>query len=237
MRKLLKKAENYCNGDMVLCKWLYRNKNKEYFDYIIERNGGIMEPVMKDRSGDPRSPINCRVWGVFFTAKAKRGTEGDSLEKSPYGSSCFKVPLEYLIDPDCYNLYFADFYCLGTGYHYVVLVVAEKDSKADDFCGNILPLLDWDDNEFLTFSDNSFEVTYSDYCVVEILYTKIVNMMRALKVDGAEMQHNITTCGRRSELHKQLTCPECNFCDPSENRMPLPSSPRPLQRYGQIRHI
>lgn len=219
MRKLLRAAEVYCDGDTVPCKWLYRNKDEEYFDNILQTNRGVMEPIMKDESGDPRNPINGRLEGVFFTASVKKDSDSKPLQKSPYGSSRFQVPLEYLIDSDCYNLYFADFYCAGTNIHYVVLVVAEVDSKADHFCGNNLPLLDWDNNDFLTCDgdDDYFEVTSTTSCIIELFYAKVVNVRRALKMGGAQLRNDIPSFGRRQELYKNLNCSTCNFCIPQKN--------------------
>ena len=238
MRNLLDAAGAYCDGDMEPCKWLYRNKHKEYFDDILQTNRGIMEPITKDGSGDPRNPINGKLDGVFFTASIKKGSNCEPLKRSPYGSSRFQVPLEYLIDSDCYNLYFADFYCAGTDYHYVVLVVAEVDSKADDFCGDNLPLLEWDDNEFLTCvgDEDYFQVTNSKSCIIELFYAKVVNMKRALKMGGAFVRDDISSFPRRQELHKNLNCSVCNFCSPSQNRihqMEILAEPLLTPRNGQ----
>ena len=220
MKKLLRKAKNYCNGYMVPLSVLYRNKDKEYFDDIFRTNRGIMVPIMKDGSGDPRSFINERLEGVFFTASVKKGSEdGEPLENSPYGSSRFEVDIEYLIDPYYFSLYFADFYCTGKDHHYVILVIAERNSEADNLCYSNLPLLSWNDNPFLTYDGDNFEITDSDYCVIEVFYTNAVNMKKALRKRRARLYHDISTYGRNPKVYKDLDCFTCNAFPASQNQM------------------
>ena len=217
MKQLLQKAERYCDGNMVPCNLLYRNRPREYFDAILQNNKGIMKPVMKNRGGDPRNPINNKLEAVFFTASVRRGsTDGEPIEKSPYGPSRFQASIEYLIDPYKYNLYFADFYCSGSNYHYISLVVAEVDSEADDICYSNLPLLKWDNNEFLTCDDdNFFEIVDCDHCIIEVFYTNTVNMRKALKRRKAHFRHDINTPGKGflicEGMDKNLECSTCNF--------------------------
>ena len=221
MNTILCKAIEYCDGDIVPCKWLYRNKPKEYFDEIFKSNKGIMKPVMKNRGGDPRNPINNKLEAVFFTASVKRGsTDGEPIEKSPYGSTRFQASIEYLIDPDIYNLYFADFYCSGSEFHYISLVVAESDSEADVICGDCLPMLKWNNNAFLTCDDdNQFEVTDSDFCIIEVLHAKDVDMAKAFAEGHAILKHDLRTHGRAllrdGGLDKNLECSVCNNLKPS----------------------
>ena len=206
---------------MVPCNWLYRNKPVKYLYEIFNENGGIMEPIMKDKSGDPRSPINGKLEGVFFTASVKRGSKvGKPLEKSPYGYSRFQVFIEYLFNPKDYRLYFADFYCAGARCHYVILVVAEINSEADIFCWHNLPLLQWNDNKFLTCNDETFfNVTDSKFCIIELFYTNEVNITKALIRGKAEILCGFPTCRRSQEVHKNLNCSICNAFSPSENKV------------------
>lgn len=235
MKKLLYKAKKYCNGYMVQCKWLYRNKEKNYFDDLFRRNRGIMVPIMKDGSGDPRSFINGQLEGIFFTASVKKGSEnGEPLEHSAYGTSRLLVDINYLIDPDAFNLYFADFYCLGNDNHYIILVIAEADSEADNLCYRNLPLLDWYDNAFLAIS-HDFEVTDSDSCVIEVFYTNDVNMKKALRKRMAYLHHDISTHKRNPEVYKDLDCLTCNAFPASQNRMQfLPAVKRYQPNNGQF---
>ena len=211
MKILLSQAENYCDGEMVPCNWLYRNKPEEYFSEIFHQNEGIMEPTWKDSNGDPKSPINDRIEGIFFTASVSRGSKcGKPLKRSPYGSSRFQVDIEYLIDPENCRLYFADFYCTGSDYHYVTLVVVKKHSDADRFCWNNLPLLQWDDNEFLTYDEEDlFDVTDSDLCIIQVFYCDEVNLGRAVKRGRAEF-HEVPLCKTSKKTCKDLKCLLCN---------------------------
>ena len=58
------RAEMYSRGD-TLCRVLYRNKSPEYFLNVFHRDNGIMKVTRKDNSGDPASPINDQIDGLF----------------------------------------------------------------------------------------------------------------------------------------------------------------------------
>jgi hypothetical protein len=74
LRSLRDKARNYCYGKSTSpCNWLYRNQSESYFENILRNNRGLMEVVTKDNSGDPGSPINGKLKGLFFMARNENG--------------------------------------------------------------------------------------------------------------------------------------------------------------------
>ncbi|CAL8254948.1 unnamed protein product [Lota lota] len=147
LNQLLQKAEVIA-GRMLRFSVFYRNQNKEYFDHARESAGGRMLPSVKDNSGSHGSPISGKLEGLFFSCNTEFNT-GKPPQDSPYGRHRFQVPADALFNPGT-NLYFGDFYCMYTAYHYVVLVLAPRGSPGDDFCKQRLPALDIADNRFLT---------------------------------------------------------------------------------------
>lgn len=71
LRQLKDKAVEYCGTSYTHCKWLYRNHSSEYFEDIKVNDDGLMKTILKDDSGDPRSPINDRVDGGVFHGKTR----------------------------------------------------------------------------------------------------------------------------------------------------------------------
>uniref|UniRef100_A0A7M4EVR5 Phytanoyl-CoA hydroxylase-interacting protein-like C-terminal domain-containing protein n=1 Tax=Crocodylus porosus TaxID=8502 RepID=A0A7M4EVR5_CROPO len=56
---------------------------------------------------------------------------GNQHKEYCYGNVIFEIIPEKLFNP---NLYFGDFYCMYTAYHYVILVIAPVGSPGDEFC-------------------------------------------------------------------------------------------------------
>ncbi|ESO05576.1 hypothetical protein HELRODRAFT_135179, partial [Helobdella robusta] len=128
---------------------LYRNKTRKHFKNVKRHYDNKLIPCLKDRSGDQRSPINGKLYGLCFTASVRPWSmTGEPLPKSPFGNTRLMLPVEYLLEEDT-NLYFADFYCLYGDHHYVTLVVTGRFSEADKFCWRHLIKLDITDNPFL----------------------------------------------------------------------------------------
>lgn len=73
LKKLRRCAIEYSRGSVTPCVWLYRNKPMDYFINVFEYDDGVMKPYEKDASGDPGSPINGQLNGLFFMAKNIRG--------------------------------------------------------------------------------------------------------------------------------------------------------------------
>jgi hypothetical protein len=175
LRSLRDKARNYCDGKSTSpCNWLYRNQSKPYFEDILRNKRGLMEVVTKDYSGDPGSPINGNLKGLFFMA---RNENGQPQEKSPFGPCRLQVPPEVLLDVNT-NLYFTDFYCMRGETHYVTLVATKRGSAADAFCRSRLLLLSLDDtneNPFLFRRNGRLYVSCAKYFQVDKLAIQSVN--------------------------------------------------------------
>ncbi|KAJ3610359.1 hypothetical protein NHX12_022451 [Muraenolepis orangiensis] len=141
LNQLMQKAE-VISGRMLRFSVFYRNQSKEVCE------GGRMLPSLKDNSGSHGSPISGELRGIFFSCNTEFNT-GKPPQDSPYGRRRFQVRADVLFNPGT-NLYFGDFYCMYTAYHYVVLVLAPRGSAGDAFCKQRLPPLDIADNRFLT---------------------------------------------------------------------------------------
>jgi len=84
-----------------------------------------MKTLVKDASGDERSPINGEISGLFFLANIDYN--GEPLDALPFGSTRLLVQPRMLV-------YFADFYCMNGKDHYVTLVLTRPGSEADRLC-------------------------------------------------------------------------------------------------------
>ena len=149
LRQLHRKAVAYCEDEQPsICNWVYRNQSQAYFEDVKNNNGGLMKVVPKDRSGDPRSPINGgQISGLFFMA---RNEGGQPQPKSPFGPCRLQVPPNILLDVAS-NIFFTDFYCMQGETHYVTLVMTKPGSSADIFCRHRLLRLNLNDQR-----ENSF---------------------------------------------------------------------------------
>lgn len=137
LNSLYELARKYCDSESSVCNWLYRNQSKGYFETILRNDRGLMKVVLKDHSGDPRSPINGELKGLFFMAK---NIDGEPQRNSPFGPCRLQVPPNVLLDVAT-NVYFTDLYCMKGMTHYVALVATEPQSAADEFCNS--RLLGW----------------------------------------------------------------------------------------------
>ena len=216
MKTLLSLANKHYDSKMVPCTILYRTKSKEYFDAILKKNSGIMELDLKDAGGSPKSPINGRLGGVFFTASAeRRSPDGDRMLPPPHGSSRLQVFIENLIKPSTHNLYFADFFCVGSSYHYVVLVVCEIGSRADHFCECHLPELDWDENNFITCSDGlTFKIVAKEHCIIDVFYANTINIGKLLNSKKASLVRDLLKHENGYSIYEGLKkYPHCQICN------------------------
>lgn len=90
LTRLLDRALQFCSrNSYVHCPWLYRNKSHEYFDVIDRFNFGIMETYLKDNSGDPGSPINGHLAGLFFMTAPD--IDGEPPKVSQFGPRRIQV--------------------------------------------------------------------------------------------------------------------------------------------------
>jgi len=149
MEQLKQKAIGFIEGENRRpCREFYRDKDKEYYDQCLYENGGFLLPTLKNENGDPASPINSRLEGIFLSVGVDWKTQ-ELPRDSPYGNIRFQIPIEWLYGP-YFNLYFADFYChAGSKSHRLTLVLTRPETDADNFCASHLPKLNRSDNPFL----------------------------------------------------------------------------------------
>lgn len=213
-------AADFDEASSAPCVWFYRNTKKKYFDESLDELGGIMEVRLKDNCGDPASPINNKLKGLFFSA-SPTDKYGNPPPKSPFGPSRLQVPAEVMLD-EAPNVYFADFYCLGNETHYLTLVMTKSHSWADDFCRNRLLPVDLDDrhgNPFLFRDDyNQLRVYHGGRVCVEIFYTENIDIEDLVENRGAERCDGISQIPKSSNpKYKNLLCAWCNVASASDD--------------------
>ncbi|XP_061693058.1 phytanoyl-CoA hydroxylase-interacting protein-like isoform X3 [Syngnathoides biaculeatus] len=212
LNQLLAKAEAI-SGRMLRFSVFYRNQNKEYFDHAREEQGNRMLPSVKDNSGSHGSPISGKLEGLFFSCNTEFNT-GKTPQDSPYGRYRFEVRADALFNPDT-NLYFGDFYCMYTAYHYVILVLAPKGSRGDDFCKQRLPALDIADNRFLTCQrvegageGGGLVFRHAQDVILEVIYTEPVDLAlgTVAEISGHQLM-SLSTVNAK----KDPSCKTCNI--------------------------
>ena len=107
LERLLSKAEEFVVGGDEICHTFYRDKDSIYFDDIRMNKSGNMQVYRKDHHGDPKSPINDRINGLFFSTNVLYGTT-EPIPWSVFGDTRLLIPMEQL-HRKCPNLWFADF--------------------------------------------------------------------------------------------------------------------------------
>ncbi|XP_031416713.1 phytanoyl-CoA hydroxylase-interacting protein-like isoform X2 [Clupea harengus] len=208
LTQLLEKAEAIA-GRMLRFSSFYRNQHKEYFDHVREAQGNKMLPYMKDNSGSHGSPISGKLHGVLFSCNTEFNT-GKPPQDSPYGRHRFEVLAEELFHPKT-NLYFGDFYCMYTAYHFVILVIAPEGSEGDDFCKQRLPALDLTDNRFLTCTegeDGRLAFHHAQDVILEIIFTEPVDLAQGqlAEISGHQLMGTSTINAK-----KDPSCKTCNI--------------------------
>ena len=178
-----------------------------------ESAGGRMLPSVKDNSGSHGSPISGKLEGLFFSCNTEFNT-GKPPQDSPYGRQRFQVAAEALFNPGT-NLYFGDFYCMYTAYHYAVLVLAPQGSAGDDFCKQRLPALDIADNRFLTCTRAEEEgggeglvFRHAQDVNLEVIYTEPLELARGTvaEISGHQLMSMSTFNAK-----KDPSCKTCNI--------------------------
>ncbi|XP_024916402.1 phytanoyl-CoA hydroxylase-interacting protein-like, partial [Cynoglossus semilaevis] len=210
LNQLMEKAEVIA-GRMLPFSVFYRNQNKEYFDLAREKQGNQMLPSVKDNSGSHGSPISGKLEGIFFSCNTEFNT-GKPPQDSPYGRLRFEVKANTLFNPDT-NLYFGDFYCMYTAYHYVILVLAPKGSRGDDFCKQRLPALDIGSNPFLTCKvvegcDGGLMFYHAQDVILEVIYTDPLDLAvgTVAEISGHQLM-SLSTVNAK----KDPSCKTCNI--------------------------
>ncbi|MBN3317480.1 PHYIP protein, partial [Atractosteus spatula] len=214
LQQLLEKAK-CVSGRMLRFSMFYRNQHTDYFHYVRLQCGGAMLPTLKDSSGSHGSPINGTLRGVFFSCNTEFDT-GLPPSDSPYGPLRFQVSAGQLLHPST-RLYFADFYCMYTPYHYVVLVMAPSGSEGDSFCRGRLPELDTSSNPFLTIQSPQQEggeptFWHAHDVILEVLYTEPVPLEQGIleEISGHQLM-SLSTANAKKD-------PSCKVCNISVGR-------------------
>lgn len=181
-----------------------------------------MAKYEKDNSGDPRSPINGRIQGLFFACNE---TSPCSLPTQSYfGSTRIRVPVSFFLSPEAkrsnirtYNmkiprLYFADIYCMAGTFHWITLVLTYEHSPADRFCSRHLPELDLHNNTFLCIKpDGTVKKRTGHNLNTEVFYTEDVDL-GYWQTRGGVIE-SVTQLGtsRRGGKRKVSGCSICNL--------------------------
>jgi len=201
--------------DYLPCRWLYRHKPAEYFQQIFTFHGNLMRVYIKDNNGDPKSCINGRLNGLFFSADVNPKT-GKPKWRPIYGNRRLRISASKMFE-FASNLYFADVYCNSeSGVHHVTLVLTNPGSAADWFCSEkLVPLskTDRQHNPFLFFKGT--EVYVSTKLMVEVLFTEDVDIGRCLREKECDAFFDVCYEKARSQRHlgrrKSPNCPLCNL--------------------------
>lgn len=171
MEQLQAKAIGFVvkNKRWLPCGLFYRDKDDECYNHC--RCNGFLPLKIKNENGDPASPINGCIEGVFLAVSVDWKT-GDLPNTSPYGPVRFHIPIESLYRSD-FNLYFADFYChTGLRSHHLTLVLTRRDSPADRFCHFRLPKLDIMNNPFLYYNSFARCMYLTSTAWIHVFYTE-----------------------------------------------------------------
>ncbi|XP_035522517.1 phytanoyl-CoA hydroxylase-interacting protein-like [Morone saxatilis] len=218
LNQLLQKAEAIA-GRMLPFTVFYRNQQQEYFQQAspsyCSRDAQChrMLPAVKDNSGSLGSPISGKLEGVFFSCNTEFNT-GNPPQDSPYGPYRFQIQAEVLFNQNT-NIYFGDFYCMYTSYHYIILVLAPDGTKGDVFCKGRLPALDRSNNCFLSRTeedDGSLSFRHAQDVILEVIYTEPVDMSlgTVARISGQQLVSQSTVNAKKD--------PSCKICNISVGR-------------------
>ncbi|KAK2161739.1 hypothetical protein LSH36_110g01030 [Paralvinella palmiformis] len=131
----------------------------------------------KDLHGDPRSPINGHLNGLFFNIRVDPETY-QLPTCSLFGERRLMIPVEHLIKSTS-NIYFTDFYCINRC-HYITLVIANPGSPADTFCRKNLLKIEKQNNCFLQVSypgqGGPCSIHVPSRPIVEVFYTENIDI-------------------------------------------------------------
>ncbi|XP_033840812.2 phytanoyl-CoA hydroxylase-interacting protein-like [Periophthalmus magnuspinnatus] len=218
LTQLLQKAEALA-GRMLPFTVFYRNHQRAYFEekgpLFCSRDAacGRMLPCVKDDSGSHGSPISGKLEGIFFSCNTEFNT-GKPPQDSPYGPYRFQIQADLLFNQNT-NLYFGDFYCMYTSYHYVIVVLAPEGSKGDLFCKERLPLLDRSSNPLLSctkMEDGSLHFQHAQDVILEVVFTEPVDLASGIvtQISGHQLMSLSTTNAKKD--------PSCKVCNISVGR-------------------
>ncbi|XP_038591604.1 phytanoyl-CoA hydroxylase-interacting protein-like [Micropterus salmoides] len=218
LNQLLQKAEAIA-GRMLPFTVFYRNQQQDYFQQASpsyrsrDAQCRRMLPSVKDNSGSHGSPISGKLEGLFFSCNTEFNT-GNPPQDSPYGPYRFQIRADILFNQNT-NIYFGDFYCMYTSYHYVILVLAPDGSKGDAFCKGRLPALDRSNNRFLSCTeedDGSLSFRHAQDVILEVIYTEPVDLSSGTvtQISGHQLMSQSTVNAKKD--------PSCKICNISVGR-------------------
>lgn len=179
-----------------------------HLPHFRTHHGNVMQPSSKDNSGSHGSPISAKLEGIFFSCNTEFNT-GKPPQDSPYGRHRVEMPAEKLFNPNT-NLYFGDFYCMYTAYHYVIVVIAPVGSSGDEFCKQRLPQLSLSDNKFLTCTEENGSLVFrhAQDLILEVIYTDPVDLSwgTVAEIIGHQLM-SLSTANAK----KDPSCKTCNI--------------------------
>lgn len=128
--------------------------------------------------------------------------------------STTQLPADVLFNHNT-NIYFGDFYCMYTSYHYIILVLAPDGSKGDLFCKGRLPALDRSKNSFLSCTeedDGLLSFRHAQDVILEVIYTEPVDLSlgTVTRISGHQLMSQSTVNAKKD--------PSCKICNISVGR-------------------
>ena len=169
----MSQQHRYLNLHYLPCPYFYRNKPHEYFNNIFCYQAGIMTVYRKNKNGDPASPINGQLHGLFFSVNVDVMT-GLPVVPSLHGPTRLNILSWYMFQV-APNIYFCDFYCHYRSHH-VTLVMTKPGSDADRVCTSRLQPLNNLYNPFLYIDLISHTVWVTTQVWVQIFYTENIDL-------------------------------------------------------------
>ena len=174
---------------------------------------GRMKKYLKDFHGDPKSPINGNLGGLFFSVNMDKRT-GRPPTSSIYGEERLLISPDRMIQR-FHNIYFTDFYCINDA-HYVTLVMTKTGSKSDLFCQQYLIRMSLNiDNEICHIRVNGGKLAFmvTSGLWVEIMITENIDINYEVHLgamfESVHMKGNRS--GGRVGLQKNRNCKVCNI--------------------------
>jgi len=156
-----------------------------------------MARYMKDRNGHPGSVINGQMEGLFFSGF--RLPNGKLPGGSCFGDVRFSLSASILLNPYRHNLYFADFYCVHTKWHYCTVVVTVKGSPTDKTCLEKLKPLPWQSNGLLEIRHADGSCLSNGYVPPVDQLTHWINYALVVEIFFTESIH--VSCGQFDTVH------------------------------------
>ena len=128
---------------------LMRCRPQAYYDEIKKEAKEENVPVVErayfrdNRNGHEKSVVHDGLEGLYFH-------NATTSKVSYYGDCRMKIKPQHMLNPEIFNWYFADFYCIAgrevTHHrHKITLVVARKDSDNDEKVAKSSVRLAYDD--------------------------------------------------------------------------------------------